>query len=171
MKYAVSFNVIAYLFVVIGCNQSMLLPSNEKIADNTCPDSITVYKQITIPAAQQTDMEGNPLYKKIVNYHIYLVSKSKNLSIDSLQTGKKITTDLKITPVNTTPVYWETANEKMILVTKTNCAVYKINFNYTTSEQWSDKEEDTIIVYYSQNGIRQQISSKAIKLLPQMITE
>ena len=169
MKLPFLIPIFCYLFFTPGCTQNMWLPSTEKNMDKTCADTIMAYKQVIIPGVQQTDLEGNPVNKKITNYHIYVLSNSTDLKIDSLKTGNRIITTPETIIVSTTPVYWDTADERLILVAKTTCVVYKIQFDYNGIEQ--PGEENDITLYYSQNGSRKEIITKEVKTLPQMITQ
>lgn len=158
-------------FFNFGCSQNITADTKEKNTGGLCPDSVIAYKRSTMPGTQQTDLDGNPIHKTMLHYRIYLRSNSKNILIDSLEIGQKRVTGFKYTLVQETPLYWNGPNEKILLVTRTNCPVYEIVFDYSVNKQLSQEEEDHIALYYSHNGQPVKRSAEKVTILPQMVTE
>jgi hypothetical protein len=171
MKLFSHLPILCSLILALGCTQNLSLPANHNASGNGCSDTLIVFKQTTHPGAQQSGMDGNAIYQKILNYYIFLLSPSGELKIDSLQAGEKKIRNFKVTLLASTPVYWKTLSEQITLVNKTNCPVLKIQFDYTTINQTSEIDENDISVYYSEKGLQKKLSAKGVKLLPQRITE
>ena len=149
----------------------MSLPSADNISsENTCPDSLVVYKKVTVPGVQQTDLDGNVIENLLQQYQVYLLSSSKNVLIDSIQIGTRVIRDSKTTLLKEKSVELQFPGKKIELVAATKCSIYQILAEYSTNEN-SGKEPQPVILYYSKDGLKQKLSTTNIGLLPQMVTE
>ncbi len=156
------------IFLAVSCNQKVVTGIKNGNATH-CTDSAIAYRQTIIPGIQKTDLDGNIIETKSVQYRLYLFSARQNVVIDSVKIGNAGVT-FSAKPVTEKPLYRDPKNE-IILVDSTDCFVQEIVATENIQGPAGEDKAQDILLYYSKDKTASQITIKRSIVLSQAVVE